>query len=124
MLRLMSNTDVLLVTETHGTEAGNVAWRPPPGCSAWWSQSPAAGHSGVGCAIKDEFLRNFDQPPRPRHIWRGRATKLCLCGVRGALDVIVVYFPSGSRTNLSETDMTGTPVRYWTGLANFPALRA
>ena len=121
--RLMLKTDVLLVTETHGTETGNATWRPPPGCSAWWSQGPTAGHSGVGFVIKDEFLRNFEHPPRLHHIWRGRAAKLCLRGSQGALDLVVVYFPSGSRANPSESDLAGIPRRHRASLTNFPAMR-
>ncbi|CAK0812881.1 unnamed protein product, partial [Prorocentrum cordatum] len=121
---LMVKTDVLLVTESHGTEAGNDAWRPPSGCSAWWSQGPTAGHSGVGFVIEDEFLRNFDQPPRLHHIWRGRAAKLCLRGASGTLDLIVDYFPSGSQANPPDTDLAGIPARFRAGLNNFPAMRA
>ena len=94
---LMAKLDILLITEAHGTETANSTWRPPLGCSAWWSDGHTSGTEGVGIIVRNSFLANFSAPPKWNHIHRGRAARLQLKGSKGNMDIIVAYFHSGNR---------------------------
>ena len=93
-------------------KAANGTWRPPPETTAWWSQGPVCGQAGVGIIVKNNFLKNFEQPPKLVYIWRGRAAKLCLRGPAGSLDLIVTYFPSGAHAQPNELDLQGIPMQH------------
>ena len=69
--QLLAKYDVVVVVEAHGTDGGAKAWRPPIGCSAWWSAGPTAGSAGVGIVIKDSFLGNFENRPVWTTMWLG-----------------------------------------------------
>ena len=70
--KLMGKADVCMLTETHGTNAGNGTWRTPAGTTAWWSAGASPGHAGVGIVVKDSFLKMSTEVNR-EVIWAGRA---------------------------------------------------
>ena len=104
--KLIARSDVCLLSETHGTDAGNATWTTPPGTTAWWSAGASTGHAGVGILIKKSLLKHSSRVTR-YVIWRGRALKLRLQGPHGTLDLIVVYFPTGAA--VFEPDLFGVP---------------
>ena len=61
--RLLNQADVVLITEAHGTDGGNKAWRPPIGSQSWWTTGPTAGRAGVGVVVRTDFLARFNHPP-------------------------------------------------------------
>ena len=122
LLSLLARSDVLLLTDACGTEGGHLIWRPPTGCSAWWSAGASTAHAGVGIVVQDRFMARFEEPPRWSVVWPGRAAVLSLRGPEGALDIIVAYFPTGSDVN--EADLCGAHVADLAEHPSFPELRA
>ena len=94
----------------------------PAGCSAWWSPGATTAHAGVGVVVKDNFLKHFDANPRWVVILPGRACRLELRGEEGALDILVVYFPTGA--NITEHDTFGFRDSEINGVNTFQELRA
>ena len=113
LLSLLTRAEAVLISEAHGTYGGNRLWRPPLGCSAWWSPGATAGHAGVGIIVKDSLLKKFDANPVWSTIWLGRAAKLSLQGPEGALDLVVTDFQTGSE--VMEHDLYGVALaaREW-----------
>ncbi|CAK0847085.1 unnamed protein product, partial [Prorocentrum cordatum] len=120
--KLVARSNVCLLTETHGTDAGNATWRPPTGTTAWWSAGASPGHAGVGITAKNSFLQLFSHAALLEVIWPGRAAKLKLRGPHGALDIIVSYFPAGA--DGTEQDLFCVAPSMHAALRTFPALRA
>ena len=122
LLSLLGRADVVIITEAHGTQSGNRAWRPPHGCKAWWSAGPTTGHAGVGVVAKDVFLQKFDRTPTWSVIWPGRAARLSLSGPEGSVDILAVYSHTGSQ--VTEHDLFGVADTVRPSCVSFPALRA
>ena len=120
--KLMATSDILLISEAHGTDTGNASWRGPPRTTSWWSCGSTTGHAGVGIVLKNEFLANFLPNPRFDVIWPGRAACLRLRSNRGSLDIWVVYFPTGKEVGPHE--LHGVRPDLHDRLRTFPALRA
>ncbi len=118
---LLDRADMLLLNETHGTDGGNKAWRPPIGTSAWWSAGPTTGRAGIGIIIKDAFLKQFSEAPIWRVIWAGRAAILSLKGAVGSLDILVSYFHTGGEVR--DLDKFGVHPSYMEYCNSFPRLR-
>ena len=122
LLSLLGRSDMVMITEAHGTAGAHAAWRPPRGCQAWWSPGPTTGHAGIGIVVKDSFLHNFSEKPIWNPFWPGRAGKLSLRGRAGALDLLVVYYHTGAV--VTELDLYGVHPDQRVHCSNFPAIRA
>eukprot|EP00959_Pyramimonas_sp_CCMP1952_P236079 4933990-Pyramimonas_sp.AAC.1 len=118
---LLARSDVVMLTEAHGTPGGHAMWTPPPGCSAWWSAGATTAHAGIGIVLHDRFLSNFTEPPRWTVIWPGRAAVLSQRGRCGALDLVVAYFPTGSEVH--DADLFGAVRDQLPDSPGFPDLR-
>ena len=118
--KLLLRTDVVLLTECHGTGGLYDAYRPPRGWVARFSAGVSAGHAGVGMMIRESFLDRFDTREW-RPFWPGRAAKMALRGREGSLDLIVSYYPTGDE--VAEADTFGAPAGRVHEAVNFPALR-
>jgi hypothetical protein len=119
--RLLDRSDMILISESHGTAGGNNAWRPPLGCSAWWSPGPSSNSAGVGIIIKNSFLGLFSAAPQWTIIWPGRAAMLSLRGSQGSMDIIVTYFHTGSE--VTAMDKFGVLPDAYDTCNSFPRLR-
>ena len=69
------------------------------GLRGFWSHGTAR-RAGVGIFVRQAFLDLFEQPPLWQEILPGRAAVLRLAGSRGMLDLVTVYFPTGSQAGL------------------------
>ena len=106
--QLMRTADVGLWTETHGCAGGNAAWKGPSGCKSWWAPWHSTRRAGVGITVKLSLLQMFDERlTRWRIVMPGRAAVLRLRGKHGALDLWVVYFPTGADTTEEDCDALG-----------------
>ena len=119
--KLLGRADILLLNETHGTDGGNKAWRPPIGTSAWWSAGPTPAHAGVGIIIRNEFIQKFSKTPKWRILWPGRAAVLSLRGAEGWLDIVVGYFHTGGE--VGDLDKYGVHPNWSEYCSTFPKLR-
>ena len=118
---LLDRSDMVLITEAHGTEGGNKAWKPPVDTTAWWSAGATTGHAGIGIIVQNTFLKKFSEPPRWHVIWSGRAAILSLRGAAGALDILVSYFHTGGIVH--ELDKHGVHPAWVEYCSSFPRLR-
>ncbi len=119
--RLLDQADIVMITEAHGTDGGNRAWRPPIGSRAWWSAGPTTGHAGVGIILRLDFLADFSEEPKWSVIWPGRVAMLSLQGPNGALDIIVSYFHTGGE--VTEHDLFGVHPHFRGQCTSFPRIR-
>ena len=105
---LARSYDATLLTETHSVPGAAEAWRGPRDSRAWWSHGTAS-RAGVGVIVQGRLLEAF-----PERDWiefePGRAAVLRLGGPQGSLDLVVVYFPTGSARPLHEP-APGQPVQ-------------
>ena len=76
----------------------------------------------VGIVIKHAFLEKFDKQPKWSVIWPGRAAKLSLQGLEGALDLMVAYFHTGNV--VTEYDLFGVHPAARVTCTSFAALRS
>ena len=96
--KLLVSHDFVASQETHGTIGSQRAFRPPAGATAFWAPGSAA-RAGVGLVVKDSFLSLFDCASRHWQILEaGRLAVLRIRGQLGCLNLVVCYFPTGTRT--------------------------
>ena len=88
--KLIEQTDILCIQETHGQPGTDLAWAPPSGIKAWWSHG-SARRAGVAIWVKESFYKKFTTWSWEEWI-PGRAARLSAQGPEGRLDIVVVYF--------------------------------
>ena len=103
--RLLARRDFLLLTEAHSTVGGARAYVDLPGTRSWWASGTAA-RAGVGIIVKESFLQRFGLAIPQWHILEiGRLAVLKLVGPQGALDILVGYYPTGTRETLHDPSL-------------------
>ena len=94
--RLLASHDFVGIQETHGIEGRARQVRMPTKCIPFWSHD-SQRLAGIGLWVRPSFLQHFN-PTRPED-WEtlvpGRAAVLRLDGHQGALDLYVIYMPTG-----------------------------
>ena len=107
--QLIARSDFVLLSETHGTVGSQAAFTDLPGTKSFWSAGSAA-RAGVGIVVQESFLARFDSTtPHLVELLPGRLAKLPLRGIDGALDIIVAYFPTGTRRMLDGLPSSSPP---------------
>ena len=95
--------------ETHGA-TGTVAASSLPRHSRFFWAHGTSQHAGVGLAVKETFLREFN--PVLDSNWKilvaGRVGRLQLRGARGAMDLYVLYLPTGSEATAERAQIMHT----------------
>lgn len=99
--KLLRNRDFVMITETHSEPGGLLGYRPLQGTTAYWSSGTAA-RAGVGIVLTNAFLQKFDSQPHWDEPCPGRLARLRLRGPQGGLDLVVAYFPTGTRRPLPQ----------------------
>ena len=97
LFKILRGRDFVIATECHGNRGEIEAMPLPPGVRLW-SSPGTTKRAGVALLIKESFLSNFDKPSPESwvEILPGRAAMLKLRGDKGALDIVGVYFQTGS----------------------------
>ena len=86
---LTARRDFLLLSETHSTRGGELAYVDIRGTRSWWSAGTAA-RAGVGVIVKESFLERFNSAvPQWLVLEPGRLAALRLVGEQGSLDILV-----------------------------------
>jgi hypothetical protein len=101
LIHLCSSHDITIVSETHGTDGKAAAYAIPPGTTAFWSHRTGSS-AGIGCLVKDSFLKTFNQPPMWTIFCAGHLARLSLQGQQGMLQIWCVYYPNGDRPKDAE----------------------
>ena len=112
-LQLLRKYDAVMLTETHGTPGRADSWASRRDLTPYWSHG-SASTAGVGLLVSQDLISSFSQVEWVV-IETGRAGVLRMDGPAGSLDLIVVYFPTGSGQatfdNADETDQVPMPVQ-------------
>ena len=98
--KILNKGNFMGFAETHSTDGHARACSLPQNTKFFWSHGPSRHQAGVGLAIKNDFLQNFN-PARDDdwdEIEPGRVARLPLRGPNGSLDLYVCYFPTGTST--------------------------
>jgi len=94
--RLLRNRHFLGITEAHSSVGAQVAVELPKGFTSFWSHGTAR-RGGVGIIVDEKWLASFHY-----HFWDvivpGRVAILHLAGPEGNLDLVVTYFPTGTKS--------------------------
>ena len=103
--KLMLKHDFLTLSETHATEGSIKGKDMHNNYRTFWSNYRDKTTAGVGVAVSKDFLKNFG-PIDEKSDWvtivEGRAAKLRLRGMHGALDIITIYATSGNTQEKTE----------------------
>lgn len=92
--QLCADHDFCVLAETHGTEGKAEAYTIPQNTTPFWSHKDATT-AGIGCLVKDEFLKRFQHAPTWKVFMDGYLARLSLKGMEGGLDIWCVYMPTG-----------------------------
>ena len=74
LANLLRKADVVMVTDTHGTQGYFNSWTPPHQARGWWSARASTGHAAVGILVWKSSLLNL--PPMPG-LLSGKGVPVC-----------------------------------------------
>ena len=94
-----------MLAEAHATPGGIQTHVDIQNTRSWWAPGTAA-RAGVGIILHNRFLDKFmSAPPNWVILDPGRLAVLQLKGNSGSLDILVGYFPTGTRRSVA-ADLT------------------